>query len=67
VIIVGGLEHRAKKWEPVFCKKRCDLKKRASRKKVGTGFLQKAMRPQKRASRKKARPAAFQSASLALR
>jgi hypothetical protein len=33
-----GLEHRAKKWVPVFRNRRCDIK--ASREKVGTGFSQ---------------------------
>jgi hypothetical protein len=40
----GALEHRAKKWEPVFRIRRCDIKTHASREKVGTGFSHRAMR-----------------------
>jgi hypothetical protein len=36
-------KHRAKKWEPVFRRKRCGNQK-ASREKVGTGFSQEATR-----------------------
>jgi hypothetical protein len=41
------LEHRAKKWEPVFCENDATTKN-ASCKKVGTGFLRKRCDHKKR-------------------
>jgi hypothetical protein len=35
------LEHRAKKWEPVFCEKRCGSEQSASRKKWEPVFCEK--------------------------